>query len=130
MRTPIAYALAWPERVAAGVEFLDLVRTARLDFCAPDIGRFGCLALAQAAARTGGLAPAVLNAANEVAVQAFLERRLNFPDIAAVIESVISKTRGGAIRSLDDVLHADAEARALAEESCHIRFSGARTARA
>ena len=130
MRTPIAYALAWPERVGAGVEFLDLVRTARLDFCAPDTARFGCLALAQAAARAGGLAPAVLNAANEVAVQAFLERRLNFPDIAAVIDSVVTRSTGGAIRVLDDVLHADAEARALAEENCHIRFSGARTVRA
>jgi 1-deoxy-D-xylulose-5-phosphate reductoisomerase len=127
MRTPIAHALAWPERVPAGVQFLDLVRTARLDFCAPDTSRFGCLALAQAAARTGGVAPAVLNAANEVAVQAFLERRLNFPDIAAVIDTVITKASGGAIHSLDDVLHADAEARGLAQQSCQYRQSGART---
>jgi 1-deoxy-D-xylulose-5-phosphate reductoisomerase len=116
MRTPIAHALAWPERIASGVEFLDLVRTARLDFRAPDHDRFRCLALAQAAAEAGGLQPAVLNAANEVAVQAFLDRRLNFLEIAAVIEAVITKTGGGAIGTLDDVLAADAHARLLAHE--------------
>jgi 1-deoxy-D-xylulose-5-phosphate reductoisomerase len=127
MRTPIAHALAWPDRVAAGVQFLDLVRTGRLDFCVPDTNRFRCLALAQAAARGGGLQPAVLNAANEVAVNAFLEHELNFHDIAAVIESVITKAAGGAIRSLEDVLQADAEARALALESCSNRRKSART---
>jgi len=116
MRTPIAHALAWPERISSGVEFLDLVRTARLEFCAPDTNRFRCLALAQAAARAGGLAPAILNAANEVAVQAFLERQLNFTQIASVIEAVISSMQGGEIRGLDDVLAADAEARRLAFE--------------
>ena len=116
MRTPIAHALAWPDRVEAGVPFLDLVRTARLDFRAPDTAKFRCLALAQAAARAGGLHPVVLNAANEVAVHAFLEGRLNFPDIAAVIDSVITRTSGGEIGSLDDVLQADAEARNLALE--------------
>ena len=131
MRTPIAHALAWPDRVEAGVQFLDLARTARLDFRAPDTEKFRCLALAQAAARAGGLHPVVLNAANEVAVHAFLEGRLNFPDIAAVIDSVISRTAGGAIGSLDDVLQADAEARKLAREGCERRRdgrgSGART---
>jgi 1-deoxy-D-xylulose-5-phosphate reductoisomerase len=127
MRTPIAHALAWPDRVEAGVQFLDLVRTARLDFCAPDTSRFRCLALAQAAARGGGLQPAVLNAANEVAVNAFLERELNFHDIATVIETVITKAAGGTIRSLEDVLRADAEARALALESCRNRRQSART---
>src|SRR6202007_1555428 len=87
MRTPIAHALAWPERIDSGVQFLDLLKVGRLDFQPPDYQRFRCLALAQAAARAGGLHPVLLNAANEVAVEAFLERRLNFPGIAAVIES-------------------------------------------
>jgi 1-deoxy-D-xylulose-5-phosphate reductoisomerase len=121
MRTPIAYALAWPDRLASGVEFLDLIRAGRLEFCAPDVDRFRCLALAQAAARAGGLAPAILNAANEVAVQAFLDRQLNFLDIARVSEAVLAKMTGGPvparpIRDLDDVLTADAEARRVARE--------------
>jgi 1-deoxy-D-xylulose-5-phosphate reductoisomerase len=116
MRTPIACALSWPERMASGVEFLDLVKTSRLDFRAPDPQKFRCLALAQAAARAGGLTPVALNAANEVAVHAFLERRLNFPGIAAVIEQVVTRCTAGAIGGLDDVLAADAEARRLASE--------------
>ena len=116
MRTPIAHALAWPDRIASGVDFLDLIRTARLDFRAPDNEKFRCLGLAQAAARAGGLSPAILNAANEVAVQAFLERRLNFIEIAAVIEAVITKSNGGEIGGLDDVLAADAQARQMARE--------------
>ena len=128
MRTPIAYALGWPERLSSGVEFLDLIRTARLEFCAPDVERFRCLALAQAAARAGGLNPAILNAANEVAVQAFLDRQLNFPGIAGVCETVLAKmatavstaASGGpddqpSIRGLEDVLATDAEARRLAQ---------------
>jgi 1-deoxy-D-xylulose-5-phosphate reductoisomerase len=126
MRTPIAYGLAWPERIEAGTDFLDLIRTRQLDFVAPDTTRFPCLALARAVADTGGLAPAILNAANEVAVTAFLERRLNFPDIPAVIECVLAKANGakaagGEIRSIDDVLQADAEARELALEFCRTR---------
>src|SRR3970040_701661 len=108
MRTPIAYALACPERLSSGVEFLDLIRTARLEFCAPDVERFRCLALAQAAAQAGGAHPALLNAANEVAVQAFLERQLNFPGIAGVCEAVLAKMAGapgggptGSIRGLE-----------------------------
>ena len=116
MRTPIAHALAWPSRIACGVDFLDLIRTARLDFCAPDLVRFPCLALAQAAARAGGLMPAILNAANEVAVQAFLDRQVNFLDIPRVIEGVITSMSAGAIGSLEDVLAADAEARRRARE--------------
>lgn len=117
MRTPIAHALAWPERIASGVQFLDLVRVGRLDFEAPDLERFRCLALGQQAARSGGLAPTVLNAANEVAVEAFLAHRLNFLGIARVIEAVMTKSAGGPLRSLDDVLHADAEARVYAQEA-------------
>ena len=116
MRTPIAHALAWPERINSGVEFLDLLKAGRLDFRAPDHEKFPCLALATAAARAGGLHPVVLNAANEVAVQAFLERRLNFPGIAAVIEAVVERGSGGAIGGLADVLAADGEARERARE--------------
>lgn len=111
MRTPIAHALSWPERVGSGVESLDLVRTARLDFEAPDLARFPCLQLARTAAEAGGTMPAVLNAANEVAVEAFLEHRLGFLDIPAVIEGVLAKHRGAPVVSLDDVLAADAWAR-------------------
>jgi 1-deoxy-D-xylulose-5-phosphate reductoisomerase len=116
MRTPIACGLGWPERIASGVEFLDLVRTARLEFQAPDFEKFRCLALAQAAAQAGGLAPVVLNAANEVAVQAFLDRRLTFLGIAAVIEAVVSRSTRGTIGGLDDVLAADEEGRRRARE--------------
>ena len=114
MRTPIAHALAWPERVTSGVQSLDLVKVGRLRFEAPDLRRFPGLALAQEAARAGGLRPASLNAANEVAVAAFLEGGLNFAQIPAVIESVMASTSGGEIRDLDDVLAADAEARSRA----------------
>jgi len=114
MRTPIAHALAWPERVASGVQSLDLVKVGNLRFEAPDLKRFPALALAQEAARAGGLRPASLNAANEVAVSAFLEGGLNFARIPAVIESVMANTEGGEIRDLDDVLAADAEARVRA----------------
>jgi 1-deoxy-D-xylulose-5-phosphate reductoisomerase len=116
MRTPIAHALAWPERIDSGVEFLDLLKAGRLDFRAPDTEKFPCLALAQAAARAGGQHPVLLNAANEVAVEAFLERRLNFPGIAAVIEAVVQRGSGGALGGLDEVLAADAEGRAHARE--------------
>src|SRR6266853_855879 len=116
MRTPIAHALAWPDRISSGVEFLDLLKVGRLDFRAPDSDKFPCLALAQAAARAGGLHPVVLNAANEVAVEAFLERRLNFPGIATVIEAVVQRGTGGTIGGLEDVLAADAEGRVRARE--------------
>lgn len=115
MRTPIAQALAWPQRMEGGVQSLDFVRLGRLDFRPPDPRRFPCLRLAPEAIRAGGVAPAVLNAANEVAVQAFLDRRLNFQDIPAVIETVMEKTSGGAATDLTAVLAADAEARAGAE---------------
>jgi 1-deoxy-D-xylulose-5-phosphate reductoisomerase len=116
MRTPIAHALGWPERIDSGVEFLDLLKVGRLDFRRPDSDKFRCLALAQAAARTGGLHPVLLNAANEVAVQAFLERRLNFPGIATVIEAVVQRGTGGTVGGLEDVLAADAEGRVRARE--------------
>jgi 1-deoxy-D-xylulose-5-phosphate reductoisomerase len=116
MRTPIAHALAWPERINSGVEFLDLLKAGRLEFRPPDTDKFRCLALAQAAARAGGPHPVLLNAANEVAVQAFLERRLNFPGIAAVIEAVVERGMPGQIGGLEDVLAVDAEGRVRARE--------------
>jgi 1-deoxy-D-xylulose-5-phosphate reductoisomerase len=116
MRVPIAQALAWPQRMSAGVEFLDLVRSARLDFLAPDPQRFPCLRHAQEAARLGGLYCASLNAADEVAVEAFLDQQLNFGDIPAVIETVMGRVKGGGMTGLEAVLAADAEARVLASE--------------
>jgi len=117
MRTPIAQALAWPQRLDAGVQFLDLLQVARLDFEPPDFGRFPCLGLALDAARAGGEMPAVLNAANEVAVQAFLDGHLNFGGIARVIGEVMNSWNGvGGDGSLEAVLEADARARSRAAE--------------
>jgi 1-deoxy-D-xylulose-5-phosphate reductoisomerase len=113
MRTPIAQALAWPERFASGVASLDLAAIGQLGFEPPDHVRFPSLGLARAAARAGGTAPAVLNAANEVAVQAFLERRLNFTAIATVIDKVLQRLDSSPVRALGDVLDADAAARRL-----------------
>ena len=124
MRTPIAQALASPERMPAGVEFLDLVRAGRLDFLAPDPERFPCLQHAREAARLGGLLCASLNAADEIAVQAFLDKRLNFGDIPAVIETVMARVQGGAMTGLAAVMAADEEARALASEAIARRSAG------
>ena len=114
MRTPIAQALAWPERFASGVQSLDLAQIGQLSFEPPDHARFPSLGLARAAARAGGTAPAVLNAANEVAVQAFLDRRLNFTAIAAVIDKVLQRLDSSPVKALSDVMDADAAARRLA----------------
>jgi len=124
MRTPIAQALASPDRMPAGVEFLDLVRAGRLDFLAPDPERFPCLRHAREAARLGGLLCASLNAADEIAVQAFLDKRLNFGDIPAVIETVMARVQGGAMTGLAAVMAADEEARALASEAIARRGAG------
>jgi 1-deoxy-D-xylulose-5-phosphate reductoisomerase len=129
MRVPIAQALASPQRMSAGVEFLDLVRAGRLDFQAPDSERFPCLRLARASAESGGLSCASLNAADEIAVQAFLDKRLNFGDIPGVIERVMERVQGGEMTGLDAVLAADGEARALAREVV-ARRSGARSVQA
>ncbi|UUY06515.1 1-deoxy-D-xylulose-5-phosphate reductoisomerase [Pseudomonas sp. J452] len=116
MRTPIAHALAWPQRIDSGVAPLDLFAVARLDFQRPDEQRFPCLRLARQAAEVGGSAPALLNAANEVAVAAFLERRIRFPEIARIIDEVLNLEAAVAVESLDAVLAADARARVLAGE--------------
>jgi len=113
MRTPIAYALAWPERIASGVAPLDLFAIAKLDFVAPDLERFPCLALAYQALRAGGTVPALLNAANEVAVDAFLNQRIAFLDIPRLIESVMTAVPRSEVHKLQDVLDADAAARVV-----------------
>ncbi|MEO6185273.1 MAG: 1-deoxy-D-xylulose-5-phosphate reductoisomerase, partial [Steroidobacteraceae bacterium] len=115
MRTPIAQALAWPGRLASGVQFLDLLQVARLDFEPPDLQRFPCLRLAMEAARAGGEMPAVLSAANEVAVAAFLDGHLNFGGIPRVIGEVMNSwVSHGGKPDLQSVLSADARARLLA----------------
>ena len=111
MRTPIAYALGFPERIEAGVQFLDLAEIGALRFERPDLTRFPCLGLAYAALRAGGNAPAALNAANEVAVEAFLAGHLGFSRIPALIEAVLAHTATAAMATLDEVLAADQEAR-------------------
>ncbi|MBO2925931.1 1-deoxy-D-xylulose-5-phosphate reductoisomerase [Metapseudomonas otitidis] len=116
MRTPIAHALAWPERVDSGVAPLDLFRVGRLDFQEPDEGRFPCLRLARQAAEAGGSAPAMLNAANEIAVAAFLGRRICFTEIASIIDQVLNREAALAVESLDAVVEADARARAAAQQ--------------
>ena len=120
MRTPIAVALAWPDRMAAPTEKLDLARLATLTFEAPDEERFPALRVAKAALRRGDTGPAVLNAANEIAVKAFLDRRIKFLDIAALVEETLNAAeRQGAIcpaASLDDILAVDELARVLSYE--------------
>jgi 1-deoxy-D-xylulose-5-phosphate reductoisomerase len=116
MRTPIAHALGWPERILSGVESLDLVAAARLDFEAPDLERFPALRLARAAAEAGGTTPAALNAANEEAVDAFLRGRLGFLGIAQLNEAVLERHRGAPADDLETVLEADRWARELARE--------------
>ena len=114
MRTPIAYALAWPERIDSGVPPLDLLAVARLDFERPDRVRFPCLDLAYQALRAEGNAAAVLNAANEVAVAAFLEHRLPFLGIAEVIAATLDAVPQAALPDLAAVLEADRQGRAAA----------------
>ena len=116
MRTPIAYALAYPERIAAGVAPLDLFAIAKLDFVAPDFTRFPCLGLAYQALRAAGTTPALLNAANEIAVEAFLDGRIAFLDIPRLIEAVLGKVSRAEVKVLQDVLDADAAARSAARE--------------
>ena len=116
MRTPIAYCLAWPDRMAAPMAPLDFVGIGRLDFEAPDPVRFPALRLARSALEAGGARPAILNAANEVAVAAFLERRIGFLEIAAIVEDTLNGYDPAAPDSLEAVLAVDAEARRLASE--------------
>jgi 1-deoxy-D-xylulose-5-phosphate reductoisomerase len=116
MRTPIAYGLGWPERLAAGVAPLDLIATARLDFEAPDEGRFPCLRLAREAVAAGGTAMAICNAANEIAVAAFLDEQIRFTAIPEVIERTLEQIALVEPTSLPVVESADSEARHIAIE--------------
>lgn len=116
MRTPIAHALAWPERIESGVGSLDLLAVARLDFEAPDLLRFPCLELAYHAIKEGGTAPAILNAANEVAVAAFLDGRVRFTDIARIVESTLISVASGPAVELGVILETDRRARVVAVE--------------
>lgn len=116
MRTPIAHALAWPERIESGVESLDLLSVARLDFQAPDMQRFPCLRLAYESIRQGGTAPAILNAANEVAVDAFLAGRLGFTGIPKLVEQTLSALPSTPADSLEWLMDVDRQARQVAEQ--------------
>jgi 1-deoxy-D-xylulose-5-phosphate reductoisomerase len=114
MRTPIAFALGYPQRIDAGVNYLDLAAVGRLNFAEPDYVRFACLGLARDALRAGGSAPAVLNAANEAAVAAFLDAKLRFDQIPVLIENVLAEATVAPLRDLEDVFTADRHARECA----------------
>ncbi|MBT3310264.1 MAG: 1-deoxy-D-xylulose-5-phosphate reductoisomerase [Gammaproteobacteria bacterium] len=116
MRTPIAYAMAWPERIHSGVSHLDLFEVAQLNFQRPDFGRYPCLHLAIEAMRTGGSASTIVNAANEVAVDAFLNRQMGYLDIARVIEYTLNKMSVERVSTVDQVLAVDQQARQIAQQ--------------
>ena len=124
MRTPIAHALAWPRRLASGVAFLEFARLGPLEFQAPDIARFPCLRLAFAALNAGGTAPAILNAANEVAVQAFLDQQIRYTDIAAVVERTLERVPTRGVNTLATILADDAQARTVAGDVIAARMAG------
>ncbi|MGB5623759.1 MAG: 1-deoxy-D-xylulose-5-phosphate reductoisomerase, partial [Gammaproteobacteria bacterium] len=117
MRTPIAHALGWPQRLDSGVEILDLVAVGRFDFRAPDLARFPCLRLALEAARAGGAAPIVLNAANEAAVAAFLAAEVPFTAISGIIDDVLTQSSLEAPNDLAQILSVDRAARQIAAET-------------
>lgn len=123
MRTPIAYALAWPARMRAPQERLDLAAMAKLTFEAPDPERFPALRLAREVLKNGGSAPTVLNAANEIAVEGFLAGQIGFLDIAAIVEDVLMQFSHGAMNTLDDVRAFDGEARRIAQNHLAARSS-------
>ncbi|MFK5926461.1 MAG: 1-deoxy-D-xylulose-5-phosphate reductoisomerase [Desulfuromusa sp.] len=116
MKTPIAYALSWPERLPLAQQPLDLCQLGKLSFSTPDLDRFPCLRLAYEALASGGTVPAVMNAANEIAVDAFLNNRLNFLGIPRVIEKVICQHQSEDLSSVDQALHADLWGRKKAQE--------------
>ena len=116
MRTPIAHALAWPQRIESGVEPLDLFAVAKLEFEQPDFARFPCLAMAYESLKMGGTATTILNAANEIAVQAFLNEQLKFTGIAKVIEKTLQTLSIQQAKDLEIILTADQQARQTAAE--------------
>jgi 1-deoxy-D-xylulose-5-phosphate reductoisomerase len=117
MRTPIAHALAWPERIESGVASLDLLSVARLDFESPDLQRFPCLRLAYQAIEQGGSCPAILNAANEVAVDAFLRGRVEFTAIPELIEHTLATVPAAPCSGLDELMDINAKARSVTEQA-------------
>lgn len=121
MRTPIAYSLAFPQRISSGVKSLNLFEIARLDFEQPDLKRFPCLRLAFEAMQIGGTATAILNAANEIAVEMFLDEKLSFIEIPKVIEETLNRCKIEEATDLETVLKADAQARETAKEFCYAR---------
>ena len=116
MRTPIAYGLAWPDRITAGVQSLSLTQQAALNFMEPDLQRFPCLSLAFQAGKQGGTAPVILNAANEIAVAAFLDNALQYLQIPEVVERGLNTTPPSTPSSLEDILEVDAKSRVLATD--------------
>ena len=127
MRTPISFAMGWPDRLDWGGELLDLEAISALTFHAVDANRFPCFALARDALEVGGIAPAVLNAANEVAVDAFLQGRIGFVGISAVVEATLSKNLKGDLATIDGVLAVDQQARRYAHEhvvKCNVSKNG------
>jgi 1-deoxy-D-xylulose-5-phosphate reductoisomerase len=120
MRTPIAFALAWPDRMETPGAPLDLAAIGRLDFEAPDPTRFPALRLAREALKAGGARPAILNAANEIAVAAFLADRIAFLEIAAIVQDTLDRYDPAAPETLDAVLEVDAEARAIASAGIRV----------
>jgi 1-deoxy-D-xylulose-5-phosphate reductoisomerase len=122
MRIPIAYALAWPERMPTPAQRLDLAAIARLDFGEPDLERFPALRLSREALEAGGSAPAALNAANEVAVATFLDGKISFPDISKLVDMALQENESPAPRSIEDVFEIDRKVRtevtAMIEERC------------
>jgi 1-deoxy-D-xylulose-5-phosphate reductoisomerase len=116
MRTPIAHAMGYPDRIDSGVSALDMFKVAHLNFEQPDFNRFPCLGLAYEALAAGGNMPAVLNAANEVAVESFLKRRMAFTAIPTMIGHVMQTMQQEEMTTLEDVLRTDNQARHLAQE--------------
>lgn len=116
MRTPIAHSLAWPGRMASGVPPLDLLKAGRLEFLPPAPERFPCVDLAYRALNAGGTATTILNAANEIAVESFLNGRIRFPDIAGLIDAALTALPVQPADSLERILAADAEARDYATQ--------------
>jgi 1-deoxy-D-xylulose-5-phosphate reductoisomerase len=122
MRTPIAYALGWPKRISAPADRLDFAKMRELTFEAPDSERFPALRLARSVLQAGGQAPTILNAANEIGVAAFLDRKIAFTDIAVVVESVLDEMGNRALGSLADVLETDLSARQVAQRQVAARL--------
>jgi 1-deoxy-D-xylulose-5-phosphate reductoisomerase len=116
MRTPIAYSLAWPRRIEAGVERLNLAQMNDLSFEEPDLARFPCLEIAFQAMRAGASAPVTLNASNEIAVDAFLNGKIGFKQISALVSDVMERISVTAVKNLDDILGMDRQARQAAQQ--------------